>query len=84
MRVSYTTTASIATINEGDDGNQLRFESIRSLDHLAASIEDEDDKLVFKDKSTPPPTVFIDNEWGPAGGGGGGTAIYGLYRYVLL
>ena len=22
--------------------------------------------------------------WGLGGGGGGGTAIYGLYRYVLL
>ena len=62
LRVSYTTMGSIATINEGDDGNQLRFESIRSLDHLAASVED--DKLVFKDKSNPPRTVFIDNEWG--------------------
>ena len=62
VRIKYTTTGSMATIKEGDYGNQLRFESVTSLDHLAASIEDH--KLVFKDKSNPPRTVLIDHEWG--------------------
>ncbi|KAL9979378.1 hypothetical protein ACROYT_G017032, partial [Oculina patagonica] len=61
VRIKYTTTGSMATINEGDYGSQLRFESIKGLDQLAASIED--DKLVFKDKSNPPRTVLIDGEW---------------------
>ena len=32
------------------------------LDHLTPSIED--DKLVFKNKSNTPRTVFIDHKWG--------------------
>lgn len=62
LRIKYTTTGSMATIKEDDNGNQLRFESITSIDDLTASIED--DKLVFKDKSSPPRTVLIDHEWG--------------------
>ncbi|KAL9979399.1 hypothetical protein ACROYT_G017057 [Oculina patagonica] len=62
VRIRYTTTGSMATIKEEDYGSQLRFESIKGLDQFAASIED--DKLVFKDKSNPPRTVLIDDEWG--------------------
>ncbi|KAL9979389.1 hypothetical protein ACROYT_G017043 [Oculina patagonica] len=61
VRIKYTTTGSMATIKEEDYGNQLRFESIKCLDHFAASIEN--DKLVFKDKSNPPRTVLVDDEW---------------------
>ena len=62
LRIKYTTTGSMATIKEDDNGNQLRFESIRSLDDLTASIENN--QLVFRDKSNPPRTVLIDHEWG--------------------
>jgi len=62
LRIKYTTTGSMATIKEDDNGNQLRFESITSIHDLKASIEG--DKLVLKDKSNPPRTVLIDHEWG--------------------
>ena len=52
----------MATIKEDDNGNQLRFESITSLDDLTASIENN--YLVFKDKESPPRTLLIDHEWG--------------------
>ena len=61
LRIKFTTTGSMSTIKERGYGNQLRFESISSLDHLTASTEDN--KLVFKDKSNPPRTVLIDHEW---------------------
>ena len=51
----------MATIKEKDYGNQLRFDSITSLDQLTASIEN--DNLVFRDKSNPPQAVLIDQEW---------------------
>ena len=60
LRIKYSTTGNMATIKAEDDiGNQLRFESINSIDDLKASIED--DKLIFKDNSSPPRT---DHEWG--------------------
>ena len=61
VRIKYKTTGSIAVIKEVDYGNQLRFESITSLDHLSASVKDHE--LVIKDKSNPPRTVVIDREW---------------------
>ena len=61
MRIKFTTTGNMATIKEKDYGNQLRFDSITSLDQLTASIEN--DNLVFKDKSNPPQAVLIDQEW---------------------
>ena len=62
VRIKYTTTGSMATIKEEDYGNQLRFESIKRLNDLTASVENN--FLVFKDKSNPPRTVLIDHEWG--------------------
>ena len=62
LRIKYSTTGNMATIKEDDIGNQLRFESINSIDDLKASIED--DKLIFKDNSNPPRTVLVDHEWG--------------------
>ena len=62
VRIKFTTTGNIATIKEKDYGNQLRFDSITSLDQLTASIEN--DNLVFKNKSNPPQAVLIDQEWG--------------------
>ena len=62
VRVKFTTTGSLATIKEDDSGNQLRFESITSLDGLTASIENN--FLVFKYKTNPPRTALIDHEWG--------------------
>ena len=41
IRIKYTTTGSMASIKEQDYGNQLRFESIKGLDDLAASIKKE-------------------------------------------
>ena len=61
VRIKFTTTGNIATIKEKDYGNQLRFDSITSLDQLTASIEN--DNLVFRDKSNPPQAVLIDQEW---------------------
>lgn len=61
MRIKFTTTGNMATIKEKDYGNQLRFDSITSLDQLTASIEN--DNLVFRDKSNPPQAVLIDQEW---------------------
>jgi len=62
VRVKFTTTGSSATIKEDDSGNQLRFESITSLDGLTASVENN--FLVFKYKTNPPRTALIDHEWG--------------------
>ncbi|MCG8372943.1 MAG: hypothetical protein MI700_05400, partial [Balneolales bacterium] len=61
VRVKFTTTGSLATIKEEDSGNQIRFESITSLDGLTASIENN--FLVIKDKTNPPRTALIDKEW---------------------
>ncbi len=61
IRITYTTTGSMASIKEQDYGNELRFESIKSLSHLSASIAN--DNLVFMEKSNPPQTVLIDHEW---------------------
>lgn len=61
VRIKFTTTGNMATIKEKDYGNQLRFDSITGLDQLTASIEN--DNLVLKDKSNPPKTVLIDQEW---------------------
>jgi len=59
IRVSFTTTGSIATINETDYGNILRFESVRSFNDLKISMVS--DQLVLKDQSDN--VVMVDKMW---------------------